>query len=121
MHYAHNAFAIDQESPSILPFHKASIGNRKVLSLFDVKRISLLYKCTEKLVKVGPATTTMTKKTTSKTTRTTSTTTTSPVQETTSELVEETGAPETDDATTRIPILETTNLATSPALGSGKT
>ncbi|OQV13637.1 putative Zinc metalloproteinase nas-14 [Hypsibius exemplaris] len=48
LHYAHNAFAkrSDEDIPTILPnAGTASIGNRVVMSVLDVKRINLLYEC----------------------------------------------------------------------------
>ncbi|OWA53002.1 putative Zinc metalloproteinase nas-13 [Hypsibius exemplaris] len=48
LHYAHNAFArrSDEDIPTILPNNGiASIGNRVVMSVLDVKRINLLYEC----------------------------------------------------------------------------
>lgn len=45
MHFAFNAFSVDGTSPTILPNIPAAIGNRKVMSPFDVKRINKLYDC----------------------------------------------------------------------------
>jgi Astacin (Peptidase family M12A) len=53
MHYGWNDFAIDEDKPTIIPKSgkKERIGNRKVMSPLDVKKINMLYGCTKSLTR----------------------------------------------------------------------
>lgn len=48
MHYAANAFAINQRVPTIIPRDpkmKDIIGKRNTMSPIDIERVQILYKC----------------------------------------------------------------------------
>ncbi|XP_055345006.1 uncharacterized protein LOC129592880 isoform X2 [Paramacrobiotus metropolitanus] len=48
MHYPMNAFAVDKNTPSIMPIKKdVIIGNRVEMSSLDIKRINRLYRCSD--------------------------------------------------------------------------